>query len=146
MFATKTSKKLILWGLIVFPIIMVITFITLPIIDKFSPFEVAKSELEHRNSRFALCVGISSSKATKNGMIKSHYKRSYMLLSECTVITIFENKTGEGVAVGVSESKITFWILCIFFTLMMYLVFRFSIPRIRNQHSRSAQNADLCLR
>jgi hypothetical protein len=123
--------KFMKWGLIITPPVMVIVFITLPIIDAARPWSVADSELNrYGRGGLAICVGMSSfySRTTKEEI--SELQRSYLLMTKAELVSITETHENGETTVSFDSSKLGFWIIPPIFLLLVWLSARFSIPRI----------------
>jgi hypothetical protein len=121
--------KFFKWSLIIaFPVI-VLVFLTLPVIDKISPWDAANSKIQAESSGdFSIyCVGISSS-SSGNTSIE---QRSYVSFSPPKIITVTSTDQQNKMQLTLAASTFGFWFVAIFFLSSVALTFFFSLPRIR---------------
>ncbi len=130
--------KYMKWGLIITPPVMVIVFITLPLIDAVRPWSVAESELDsYGRGGLAICVGISSFHSRTTNEEISESQRSYLLMTKGEMASITETCENGERTVSLDSSKWGFWIIPAVLLLLIWLSIRFSIPRITSKLKRS---------
>ena len=123
--------KFMKWGVIITPLVMVIVFIALPIIDVARPWSVAESELDrYGRGGLAICVGMSSSHSRTTNEEVSESQRSYLLMTKGELASITETPENGARSVSLDASNWGFWIIPTIVLVLVWLSARFSIPRI----------------
>jgi hypothetical protein len=135
-------RKFMKWGLIITPPILVVSFITLPLIDAARPWSVAESKLDsHGWGGLAICLGMSSYSSRTGDQETTEKQRSYLLVTKGELATITETQENGEKTVSIDSNKWGFWIILILFLTLVWVTIRISIPRFasRIQPSRTTR-------
>lgn len=108
------------WVLIIAFPLMVLVLVSLPVVDRLSPWPEAETMMDERiEDGFRLCVGMSSAG-----------QRSYLLPNQAELVTVLGSSAQDEQALTMETSRAGFWFVLIFVVGCVGLSLRFSIPHI----------------
>lgn len=130
-------RSFVKWGLIVASPLLVVVFLLLPAMDRFSPWaeaDQAVGEVVH------LCVGMTAWRFSHSEGIDKGRQRSYLVPVRRELVTVTDEGL-KGQDLSIESSHVGFWMILLLFAVLLFTSIRYSLPMIASKIKQAQQSS-----